>query len=246
MKNQGLINTLHLHQPKLWVVHIFPQTRDSRVSKMRAHVKITPREKGEIRWRERDLIFLSLHLVSLFLRVVIFTHACVLLAHLLSQRKNGDYSQSNVTMLTWTTFMKISIIVLQLSSIYFLNTLYDQPLIEINSLKLFWPSAVYVWLFNPSIKQQIVSNIFYTCFLFLQQQSVNPGALITNWWVISHYHSLCSRCKKEWGALERLFMPLLCRLSLSSRGQCQKEDIIVSGKSLYWLQYMNNASSLHL
>ena len=51
--------------------------------------------------------------------------------------------------------------------------------------------------------------------------------------------------KKEWGSLGRLFKPLLCRLSLSTRGQCQKEDIIVSGKSLYQLQYVNNASSLH-
>ena len=141
MKNQGLINTLHLYQPKLWVVPIFPQARD-RASKMRARVKSTPREKGETVWGEGDLIFLSPHLVSPFLRGVIFTRACVSLAHLLSQRKNGDYSQSNVTMLTWTTFMKISIIVLQLSSIYYLYTLYDWPLIETYSLKLFWPSWV--------------------------------------------------------------------------------------------------------
>ena len=104
---------------------------------MRARVKITPREKGETGWGEGDLIFLSPHLVSPFLRGVIFTRACVSLAHLLSQRKNGDYSQSNVTMLTWTTFMKISIIVLQLSSIYYLYTLYDWPLIETYSVKLF-------------------------------------------------------------------------------------------------------------
>ena len=59
MKNQGLINTLHLYQPKLWVVPIFPQDRD-RASKMRARVKITPREKGEIGWGEGDLIIFSL------------------------------------------------------------------------------------------------------------------------------------------------------------------------------------------
>ena len=141
MKNQGLINTLHLYQPKLWVVPIFPQARD-RASKMRARVKSTPRKKGETGWGDGDLIFLSPHLVSPFLRGVIFTRACVSLAHLLSQRKNGDYSQSNVTMLTWTTFMKISIIVLQLSSIYYLYTLYDWSLIETYSLKLFWPSWV--------------------------------------------------------------------------------------------------------
>ena len=141
MKSQGLINTLHLYQPKLWEVPIFPQARD-RASKMRARVKITPREKGETRWGEGDLIFLSPHLVSPFLRGVIFTRTSVSLAHLLSQRKNGDYSQSNVTKLTWTTFMKISIIVLQLSSIYYLYMPNDRPLIEINSLKLFWPSWV--------------------------------------------------------------------------------------------------------
>ena len=36
--------------------------------------------------------------------------------------------------------LEINIIVLQLSSIYYLNTRFDRPLIEINSLKLFWPS----------------------------------------------------------------------------------------------------------
>ena len=87
---------------------------------MRARVKITPREKGEIGWGEGDLISLSPHLVSPLLHGVIFTRACVSLAHLLSQRKNGDYSQSNVTMLTWTTFMKISIIVLQLLKVQFI------------------------------------------------------------------------------------------------------------------------------
>ena len=47
--------------------------RDSRASETRGRVKITPREKGETRWRERW---------------VIFTRPRVSLA----LRKNGDYS----------------------------------------------------------------------------------------------------------------------------------------------------------
>ena len=70
---------------------------DSRVSEMRAQMKITHTRKGNTCWGEwkmrdyrQSLIFLSPRRVSPFLAWVIFMRTRVLLA-LLSLRKNGDY-----------------------------------------------------------------------------------------------------------------------------------------------------------